>query len=145
MMNEAPINFAPAVAQRPIGPCAKTTTVSPMRMFADSEPLESRRSDVGERDDLFIPSGNPEYSSLACARSAQADIRPARWVRACLQIASRTMASIPSPWPRCTHCADSNHGIEQQAHDAAQTGQRGHRYCYLQRVIVRQFFDHRSR
>ena len=39
MMNEAPISFAPAVAQSPIGPCANTTTVSPMRMFADSAPL----------------------------------------------------------------------------------------------------------
>ena len=39
MMNEAPISFAPAVAHKPIGPCAKTTTVSPMRMFADSAPL----------------------------------------------------------------------------------------------------------
>ena len=39
MMNEAPINFAPAVAHKPMGPCAKTTTVSPMRIFADSAPL----------------------------------------------------------------------------------------------------------
>ena len=40
MMNDAPISLAPAVEQRPIGPCANTTTVSPMRMFADSAPLK---------------------------------------------------------------------------------------------------------
>ena len=42
MMNEAPMSFAPAVAHKPIGPCAKTATVSPMRMFADSAPLAAK-------------------------------------------------------------------------------------------------------
>jgi hypothetical protein len=32
MIVVAPISFAPAVAHRPIGPCAKTATVSPIRM-----------------------------------------------------------------------------------------------------------------
>ena len=54
MMNDAPINFAPAVAQSPIGPCAKTTTVSPISMFADSAPLNPVERDIGEQHNLFV-------------------------------------------------------------------------------------------
>ena len=39
MMVAAPISRAPAVAHRPIGPWANTTTVSPIRMLAFSAPL----------------------------------------------------------------------------------------------------------
>ena len=39
MMSDAPISFAPAVAHRPIGPWAKTTTESPIRTPPDSAPL----------------------------------------------------------------------------------------------------------
>ena len=38
MTSEAPISFAPAVAHRPIGPWAKTTTASPIRTPPDSAP-----------------------------------------------------------------------------------------------------------
>ena len=40
MMVVAPVSFAPTVAQRPIGPCAKTATVSPMRMPPLSAPAK---------------------------------------------------------------------------------------------------------
>ena len=36
----APISFAPAVAHSPIGPCANTTTVSPMRTPPDCAPAK---------------------------------------------------------------------------------------------------------
>ena len=54
MMNDAPISLAPAVAQSPIGPCAKTTTVSPMRMFADSAPLNPVEAMSASKHDLFV-------------------------------------------------------------------------------------------
>ena len=38
MTSAAPMSLAPAVAHRPIGPCAKTTTVSPIRTLPDSAP-----------------------------------------------------------------------------------------------------------
>ena len=38
MTSAAPMSLAPAVAHRPIGPCAKTTTVSPIRTRPDSAP-----------------------------------------------------------------------------------------------------------
>ena len=38
MMRVAPRSFAPAVAQSPIGPCANTATVSPIRMPPLSAP-----------------------------------------------------------------------------------------------------------
>ena len=54
MMNEAPINFAPAVAHKPMGPCAKTATVSPMRMFADSAPLNPVEAMSASKHHLFV-------------------------------------------------------------------------------------------
>lgn len=54
MMKEAPINFAPAVAHNPIGPCAKTTTVSPIRIFADSAPLNPVEAMSASKTPLFI-------------------------------------------------------------------------------------------
>ena len=52
IMTAAPINFAPAVAQSPIGPCAKTTTVSPMRMSDGA--AQTGRCDVREQNYLLV-------------------------------------------------------------------------------------------
>ncbi len=54
MINDAPISFAPAVAHNPIGPCANTTTVSPIRMLAGFGAAESGRGDVGQEHDLLV-------------------------------------------------------------------------------------------
>jgi hypothetical protein len=43
------MSFAPAVAQSPIGPCAKTTTASPIRTRPASAPC-----DVGAKDHLLV-------------------------------------------------------------------------------------------
>jgi hypothetical protein len=71
----APLSFAPAVAHRPIGPCANTATVSPMRMPADSAPLRpvdmmsghistcSSVSPSGMAARLAIASGTRTYSA----------------------------------------------------------------------------------
>ena len=40
MTSDAPISLAPAVAHRPIGPWAKTTTASPILTPPDSGPLK---------------------------------------------------------------------------------------------------------
>ena len=45
---------APAVAQRPIGPWAKTTTVSPRLTSAGLGPAEAGGGDVGQQDDLLV-------------------------------------------------------------------------------------------
>ena len=47
MMSDAPFSFAPSVAHRPIGPCAKTATASPTLMLPLSAPRQPGREDVG--------------------------------------------------------------------------------------------------
>ena len=54
MMSAAPRNFAPSVAHRPIGPCAKTATLSPTRTFPLSAPDRPGREDVRHQHDLFV-------------------------------------------------------------------------------------------
>jgi hypothetical protein len=53
MMNDAPISLAPAVEQSPIGPCAKTTIVSPIRMLPDLAPLNPVEA-IREKNNLFV-------------------------------------------------------------------------------------------
>jgi len=53
MMKEAPINFAPAVAHKPIGPCAKTARI-PDPNICRFCAAESGRCDIGEEDNLFV-------------------------------------------------------------------------------------------
>ena len=48
------MSFAPAVAHRPIGPWAKTTTVSPILTLARLGAREAGRRDVGQQDDLLV-------------------------------------------------------------------------------------------
>ena len=59
MTSEAPISLAPAVAHRPIGPCAKTTTASPICTPPDSGAAEAGRGDVGEEHDLLVGHADP--------------------------------------------------------------------------------------
>ena len=54
IINEAPMSFAPAVAQSPIGPWASTTTVSPIRMLADSAPLKPVEAMSANGSRLFV-------------------------------------------------------------------------------------------
>ena len=75
MMVVAPASRAPAVAQRPIGPCANTATVSPMRtspLSAPEKPVDMMSghistcssvspSGIGAR--LAIASGTSTYSA----------------------------------------------------------------------------------
>ncbi|MNL44586.1 hypothetical protein D3C87_1671710 [compost metagenome] len=77
MMVVAPNNLAPAVAQSPIGPCANTATVSPIRMLAFSAPLKpvdmmsghmstcSSLSASGTGARLASASGTNRYSAWA--------------------------------------------------------------------------------
>ena len=71
----APLSLAPAVAHRPIGPCANTATVSPMRMpplSAPPKPVDmmsghistcSSVSPSGTTARLFNASGTSTYSA----------------------------------------------------------------------------------
>ena len=77
MIFVAPISLAPAVAHRPIGPWAKTATVSPMRIFPLSAPLKpvvmmsghiktcSSESPSGTRARLAAALGMITYSAWA--------------------------------------------------------------------------------
>ena len=56
MMSEAPFSFAPSVAHRPIGPCAKTATASPTLMLPLSAPGQAGREDVRAQQDVFVAS-----------------------------------------------------------------------------------------
>ena len=75
MMVVAPMSLAPAVAHRPIGPCANTATVSPMRtppLSAPEKPVDmmsghistcSSVSPSGTGARLAIASGTSTYSA----------------------------------------------------------------------------------
>ena len=54
MMNEAPISFAPAVAQSPIGPCAKHNHRIADANVSRLRAAKSGRGDIGEKHDLFV-------------------------------------------------------------------------------------------
>ena len=54
MMRVAPLSFAPAVAHRPIGPCANTATVSPILIAAAFRAAETRAHDVGAHQHLLV-------------------------------------------------------------------------------------------
>lgn len=77
MRVDAPRSFAPAAAHRPIGPWAKTATVSPILMFPDSAPANpvdmmsghmstcSSVSPSGTGARFAIASGTRRYSAWA--------------------------------------------------------------------------------
>ncbi len=54
MIVVAPMSFAPTVAQRPIGPCAKTATVVADADTAALRAREARRHDVGAHQHFLI-------------------------------------------------------------------------------------------
>ena len=104
MTSEAPISLAPAVAHRPIGPWAKTTTESPIFTPPDSGPLKpveamSARSTTcssvtssGMRVRFAWADGTRRYS--ACAPLI---VLPKR---------QPPRASKPSPWPHWLRLPD---------------------------------------
>ena len=63
----APINFAPAVAQRPIGPCAKTTTESPMSIWPDSAPLKPVEAISASSTTCSSDNSSGIFAGFACA------------------------------------------------------------------------------
>jgi len=67
MINDAPISFAPAVEQRPIGPCAKTTTVSPILILADSAPLNPVEAISARRMTCSSLKSSGIFARFACA------------------------------------------------------------------------------
>ena len=67
MMSDAPISLAPAVAHRPIGPCANTTTASPIRTPPDSAPLKPVEAMSASSTTCSSVSSSGIFARLACA------------------------------------------------------------------------------
>ena len=105
MIVVAPISLAPAVAHRPIGPCAKTATVSPIRIVAALRAGEAGRHDVGAHQHLLVGQAVRAPAPGWPSRRAPARTRPGsrRW---CCRTSSRRSALKPCcvPAPSC-ECA----------------------------------------
>ena len=99
MMVVAPMSLAPAVAHRPIGPCANTATVSPMRTPAALGPAEAGRHDVGAHQHLLVGRARPAPAPGWPSRRAPARTRPGSR-RSCCRTSSRRSASSRAP---CRH------------------------------------------